>query len=309
MIRPILFVVTSVLAAAQAPGPRLSVPSLGYVFDGNAKTIRLVSGVPGVASLDDAVLAGTAFNSAFVHTRARVAIANTKDSSLALVQWNGAPQITPLATSLDRAVQVAFSRSGNRAAITDGTSVEVWTGLSAEASKTDSFRLDDGIAALAINDEGTLTAATRAGAVLISDQFSNGSSVLTTGGDWTALAFLPGGTALVGVDAASRSLVLFRDVKTSPSQAVLANLSQAPGALALSADGNSAAVAVAKDIAIVNLAGGDATTVPCGCGPARLDLMEGNLVVHIVDPDSGVSLLLDGDGPEPRISTVWGAAR
>ena len=74
------------LALAQPPGPSISLPSLGYVYDDNSKAIRQISGVPGAASLDTTVSAGTSLNSAFVHSRAQLAIANAKDGGVALVQ-------------------------------------------------------------------------------------------------------------------------------------------------------------------------------------------------------------------------------
>src|SRR4029077_21125410 len=108
MIRQLLFVTTSVIAAAQPPGPQMSVPVLGYVFDGNAKAIRMISGVPGAASLDDIVPANASLDSGFVHSRARVAIANTKQGWVALIQWSGPPQVIALTTSLGRVAQAGF---------------------------------------------------------------------------------------------------------------------------------------------------------------------------------------------------------
>src|ERR1700736_5582824 len=51
MIRLLAFAATSMLALAETPVPRISLPSLGYVFDENSKAIRQISGVPGAASL------------------------------------------------------------------------------------------------------------------------------------------------------------------------------------------------------------------------------------------------------------------
>ena len=101
MIRLLVFAATATLALAQPPGPSISLPSLGYVFDDNTKAIRLISGVPGAASLDSSV-AGGALDSAFVHSRARLAIANAKDGGVMLVRWSAAPQVTAISSSLSR---------------------------------------------------------------------------------------------------------------------------------------------------------------------------------------------------------------
>src|SRR6266852_3724584 len=129
MIRLLAFAATSMLALAQPPGPRMSMPSLGYVFDDNSKAIRQITGVPGAASLDSAVPAGTALDSAFVYSRAHLAIANSKDGGVALVRWADTPQVTAISSALIRVTLAGFSRSGDSAAISDGTTLEVWSGL------------------------------------------------------------------------------------------------------------------------------------------------------------------------------------
>src|SRR5258706_10555606 len=123
----LFFFATAVIAAGQAAGPRMSVPALGYIFDDNAKVIRLVSGVAGAASLDVAVAAGTSLDTAFVHSRARVAIANTKEGTAAIVQWKDDARVVPLATDLGRITLAAFNRKGDTAAISDGSAIEVWS--------------------------------------------------------------------------------------------------------------------------------------------------------------------------------------
>src|SRR5579862_8060345 len=115
MIRLLVFAVTSTLALAQPPGPSIRVPSLGYVFDDNSKAIRMVSGVPGAASLDSAVAGAISLDSAFVNSRAQLAIANAKDGGVMLVRWNGAPQVTSLGSSLSHVSMAAFNRSGDGA--------------------------------------------------------------------------------------------------------------------------------------------------------------------------------------------------
>src|ERR1700689_117403 len=136
MMRLLVLITTAVAASAQPPTAQMSVPSLGYVFEGNSKAIRLISGVPGAARLDSLVSTnGTSLDSGFVQSRSRVAIMNTKDGSVVLIQWSGAPQVTTLATSLGHIAQVAFSLAGDQAAITDGTAVEVWSGLGGSPTK------------------------------------------------------------------------------------------------------------------------------------------------------------------------------
>jgi hypothetical protein len=289
------------LAVAQPPGPSISLPSLGYVYDDNSKAIRQISGVPGAASLDIAVLAGTSLNSAFVHSRAQLAIANAKDGGVALVQWTGTPQVTAISSSLSQVTLAAFSRSGDGAAISDGTTVEVWSGLTSTPALGGTFSPDGGVTALGITDSGTVAAANGSGSVVL---LGDNARVLATGGAWTALAFLPNGNDLLAADGAGQTLTLIQDVQNTAAASVVLTVTEKPGALAVSGDGSQAALGLADNVTIVNLASGAANSISCGCQAARFDLLVGNLVARIIDAQTGSELLLDADSAQPRIASL-----
>ncbi len=302
MIRRFLLITTAVVAAAAPPIPQISVPSLGYVFDGNSKAIRLISGVPGAASLDNLVSTNaTALDSGFVHSRARVAIANTKEGSVVLVQWSATPQITQLTSSLARVSQVAFSLAGDRAAITDGTTVEVWSGLGDSPAKAATFTPDNGVTALAMNPDGLVAAGTGAGAIVI---LGDKPRQIAAGGKWTSLAFLPNGTDLLATDAAAQNLTLIRNVLTDAAASVVLSLHQEPDAVAVSADGRTAALASPGALTIVSLGDGHTSSISCSCQAARFDRLQGNLVVHLTDSQSGSELLLDADAAQARVISL-----
>ena len=301
MIRLLVFAATTTLALAQPPGPSISLPSLGYVFDNNSKTIRLIAGVPGAASLDAPVSAGTSLDSAFVNSRAQLAIANSKDGGVALVQWNGTPQVTPLSSALSHVTLVAFSRSGDSAAISDGTTVEVWSGLTGTPSLGPTFSPNGGVTALAINASGTVAAADGSGSVVL---LGDNARVLATGGAWTALAFLPNGNDLLAADGAAQTLTLIQDVQNTAAASVVLSVSEKPGALAVSADGSEAALGLADNVTIVDLASGAANSITCNCQAASFDLLQGNLIARIIDAQTGSQLLLDADSAQPRIASL-----
>jgi hypothetical protein len=303
MIRLLLVVTTAVAASAQPPTAQMSVPNLGYVFEGNSKAIRLISGVPGAARLDSLVSTnGTSLDSGFVHSRSRVAIMNSKDGSLVLIQWNATPQVTTLTTSLGHVTQVAFTLAGDQAAISDGTAVEVWSGLSGKPVKAATFTPANGITALAINPDGLVAAATGAGAiVLLSDK---SPQQVAPSGKWTSLAFLPNGTDLLATDAAAQTLTLIQNVLTDPSASVVLSLSQEPDAVAVAADGTLAALASPNGFTIVRLSDGSNTSISCSCRTARFDRLTGNLVLHMTDSKSGSELLLDADAAQARVVSL-----
>jgi hypothetical protein len=279
----------------------MSVPTLGYIFDDNAKAIRLVSGVPGAASLEGSIAIDTSLESAFLQSRSRAGVVNTKEGAVVLVRWNGGVRLTTLATALGRVTQVAFSGTGDRAALSDGTSVEVWTSLDGDPARASAYSPDGGVRAVAMSREGAVAVATGSGAiVLLSDE----PGAVATGGDWAGLAFLPNGTDLLATDASAQSLVLIKNVQSSPAASTVASLGEKPGALAVAMDGTEAALGIDDGVAVVGLANGDIRTVSCGCHAGRFELLEGNLVARIIDAQSGSALLLDGDSAEPRIASL-----
>ena len=301
MIRLLAFAATTTLALAQPPGPSIGLPSLGYVFDDNSKAIRLISGVPGAASLDSSVASGAALDSGFVQSRARIAIANAKDGGVTLVQWTGAVQTTALASSLSRVTLAAFSRSGDNAAISDGTTLEVWSGLTSSPVLGGTYNPDGGVTAAAVNDNGLAAAGSGGGVVML---LGDNSRVLASGGSWIALAFLPDGNDLLAADAAAQSLTLIQDVQNAASASVVLSVNQKPGALLVSGDGSQAALGLADNVTVVNLASGAASSIACGCQASRFDLLEGNLVARLVDAQTGSEFLLDGDSAQPRIGSL-----
>ena len=301
MIRILVFAATSMLALAQPPGPSISLPFLGYVFDDNSKSIRLISGVPGAASLDSSVASGTAVDSGFVQSRARLSIANAKDGGVMLIRWSGTPQSMELGSALSRVTLAAFSRSGDWAAISDGTTVEVWSGLSGTPAVGSTFNPDGSVTAVAVNDNGTMALADGSGDVML---MGDNSRTLASGGSWTALAFLPNGRDLLATDAAAQNLTLIQDIQNSATASVVLNVSERPGALVVSGDGSQAAVGLADSVTIVNLSSGAASSIDCGCQAGRLDLLQGNLVARITDAQTGAQFLLDADSAQPRIGSL-----
>ena len=302
MIRQLVFIATTVIATAQPPTPRMGVPQLGYVFDESSKAIRLISGVPGAASLDSLIPTTLSLDSGFVHSRSRIALANTKEGSVALIQWNATPQEVTLATSLGHLKQVAFSLGGDRAAITDGASVEVWSGLTTDPVVNAAFTPEGGVTALAINQSGLVASGTGAGTVVL---FSDQTQQIAAGGQWTNLAFLPNGVDLLATDRVAQNLTLIRNVQTDAAASVVLSLNQPAEALSVAADGITAALSSPGTLTFVNLNSGQTQAISCGCRTARFDRLEGNLVLYMTDSQSGSQWLLDADGAQPRVMSLF----
>jgi hypothetical protein len=163
------------------------------------------------------------------------------------------------------------------------------------------FNPDGGVTALAITDGGTVAAANGSGSVVL---LGDNARVLASAGAWTALAFLPNGNDLLAADGAGQTLTLIQDVQNTAAASVVLTVTEKPGALAVSGDGSQAALGLADNVTIVNLASGAANSIACGCQAARIDLLVGNLVARIIDAQTGSELLLDADSAQPRIASL-----
>ena len=271
----------------------MSVPRLGFVFDDNAKSLRLISGVPGAAQMDLSVsIEGTTLSSAFVHSRDRLALTTLKSGAIALVDWNATPRITNLDTNL-KLQAVAFSRSGNRVAFTDGMSVEVWSDLRGNPERTAQFSVDAKVRGLALNDDGLLAVSGVGGIVLFDGQQRR---TILTGIDTSVLAFFANGQDLLAASGASVHLI--RDIRKSSGSASVIVLDQDVSALSVSNDGAWAAASTKTDVALVNLSDNSVSQLRCACKAASFDALEGNFVVSAIDSHGALVVLDLGSAPK-----------
>jgi len=218
-----------------------------------------------------------------------------------LIQWSATPQVINLTTSLAHVTQVAFSLAGDQAALSDGNAVEVWSGLGANPIKAAAFTPGNGITALAINQDGLVAAATGTGAIVV---LSEKPQQIAAGGKWTSLAFLPNGTDLLATDATAQNLTLIKNILTDDDASVILNLNREPDALAVAADGTLAALASPGAVTIVRLADSHTSSISCSCQTTRFDRLQGNLVLHLTDSQSGSDFLLDADSAQARVMAL-----
>ena len=299
MLRYLFILGLPALAAAQGLHPRMSVPALGFVFDDNAKSIRLVSGVPGAAGLDASVGIDASLDSAFLYSRLRIAVGGLKGGGIAVIDWNGTPRISALNTSLTALRFAAFSRLGAWVAISDGSRVELWSDLQNNPVRKASYDVET-LTALAVGDDGALFAGSRNGTLL---QLGSEVRTVLSGVIPTGLAIAQNGADLLMADAASQSLQLVRDARSGSSATIIANLKQDIGAAGFSADGTLAAVSLAEDVALVNVAEGTVQAAGCRCRMEKFDSLAGNLVFPATDARTGWLVVVNADTVRP--SSAW----
>jgi hypothetical protein len=282
------------LLAADAPGPRLSSPVLGYVFDDAAQSIRAVSGVAGAASFGDTVHLPAAVTSALVHSGARLAVVVTKEGGLQLASWGNGVHVYTLDSALGSLQHAAFNSSASRVVLSDGPTVEIWstgdgTHVPALVSR---HHADSAVTALAVSNDGVVVAAIDTG--LLTRISTHGAETLANGAEWSAVAFA--GADVIAADATHKELV---KVSAEGGRSVIVALPESASAVAVAADGGSFAVALSGSVLLISNSG---TILPtgCECQPKGLDSLEGNLIVHI----RGTAWLLDAATGEPRLTQL-----
>jgi hypothetical protein len=287
MFRLSLVLMVPLAAGAQSLTP----PTLGHIFDADARALRQISGVPGAASLDR-VLPTDALADAVADPGSGFAVANTKDGGVLLIRLRDGAA-TPLAGKIGRMTLADFSRAGARVAISDGTQIEVWS-LSDSPERLAEYSVEEGISALAIASEGALAAATKAGNLVKLD--ANGSQVLRAGLDAAALTLGNRGRDLLVTDRQGWSLVVIGNWLENPASITAASFDATPGAaLTASVDGEWAALSLDEDVARVNLRTGQVQRIACNCRTSRFTPLSGNLVL------AAGAFLIDFDADEPRV--------
>ncbi len=265
---------------------QVSAPVAGYVFDGAA--LRPINGVPGGATLGEALDLGLAASAAAVSPQLDSAIVTASDGALHLfrlsghgateVSWNGVPH---------GPAQMVYSPSGTAAAIYAAGRVQVVSGLPNAPVPAFAAELDSSPVAparqspraasqaMALSDDATWLLVAGEGRVRLLGA-SGSSSVLLEGSRAVSVAFAPGGHAAAVLEGAGPWLNVFTDVSAASGQRIPAPGLAEPAGLAFSADGKSvlAASRAGKSVTIFELAAADeATTLVCNCFPTGVTPM------------------------------------
>ena len=317
--RVIAILVCFPVMAIHGQQKRVSGAVAGYVFDGAA--LRPIAGVPGGATLGEAVGLGLTVSAAVVSPQLDSAIVTSSDGSLHLfrlsgssateVAWNGVPGELSHGPA-----RVVYSPSGTAAAIYSPGLLQVVSGLpnsalatfglaqlNIPALRSPNERANVAPAAVAVSDDAAWLLVASEGRVHLLGA-SGSSSVLVEGVRGVSVAFAPGGHAAAVLNGAGPWLDVFPDVSVAASQRIPAlGLAELAG-LAFSADGRMAVAAsrAGKSVTVFNLAAGVATTLDCNCAPTGVSRL-GNLF-RLTDAGSGPVWMVDAGASPARIVFV-----
>jgi WD40 repeat protein len=298
------------ILGAQVADVELTTPSLGYVFDGPARSLRPIEGVPGAAVLGNRVNLNAFVHHAWLSPDRRHALATSEDAGLLVLKLDGAMGWAR-AISAEIPLTAAFSPDGGTAAVLAGGRVQIWRGLPETPRLVSSWPAPDGaLSKLVVSDDGARVAMLAGGRILI-----GGPQVEPlVGGDGPSdLCFLRNSHTLVAADRTGNRILIWNKAGTGSEPETLASADQgieAPAGLAFSADESRMAVlgAAGAKVWLLNLrSGGGATLDVSGVSPEGIWRAEGNAVfqLHQVRGEQRI-WLVDGDAREPRLVPVSG---
>jgi DNA-binding beta-propeller fold protein YncE len=284
--------------------------------------------MPGAATLGDAIkLDGVSRIAAAPRSGSLLAVTADGVRSLSVSQ-SGAASLSD--TALPPGVQpslIAFSPSGQTAAIYDAASGIVWL-LQGNSARPANTNVATGkLVALAASDGSSPAAA----ALIEGDEHSvfvtdaDGHQRLISGFNKAVdVAFVGGTTNLAIADRGAQDLLIVREPfmgnvpetllkgyvmrlrgsgqalqRTSPA------FSEGPLQVASTADGKALAVVAGPGAAgLLDIASGDWRGFGCECGNASLAALNGNAVFRLTDGSHGPVWILDGDSASPRVVFV-----
>jgi len=303
-------------------------PVAGFVFDGSARVLRPIQGVPGASLLGGPVNFGFAPAAVYVSPRQDSAFVVGADGSLHLFRLNsGAVAEVGLGSLAGVPQTVVFSPSGTAAALFALGKARVLTGLPnapalaatvavpgsgpvvVRPGRTSPARTP--IGTLAISDDGSYLLAVSGGSVrLLTSQGENRSLLLAEPDAF--VAFAAGGHDAAVVDSTS-GLTLIRDAAGAATPQALATPGGGlidPVGLAFSQDAATlyVASATAQSVTAFNLAaGGSRSAIGCACTPSILVPM--GRLFRLNDLGPGPLWLLDTGGGNPRTVFVPAAGQ
>ena len=313
LLQMLMAVLLAGVAAAQA-GPALSGPTLGLVFDSSQSALRPIRGIPGAASLGDAVNAGFLLASATISPQQGYALAvKADDSSVVLVRATGASAAIPGARPAP--ALVVFSPAGTAAALYDSGAgrVQILTGLpdsAAVQSDIDISALAGPVAALAVDDAGSslFLAAGAAETVSLYRIAADGSSqFLASFRSVAALSLSSTGRDALLADSTAGAVYLIRDLRGAGRIEMIASGSDglgAPVAVASDSAGRIFVADQAGNVTILDRSHGSVLSLACGCVPTGLFRLSGSATFRLTEPSTAPMWVLDASGANPRVVAI-----
>ena len=314
VIVPAMAFAVSLLAQSTVSGP-----SLGFVFDSDAKGIRPILGIPGSATLGKPLDLGTAILKAAVSAQQDFVLAFPSSASLLLIRSDKGTITTDANVDISAVPDlIAISPTGSAAALfyRQTSTIQVLTGLPKAITlgpKLDISGLPNSLDALAIKDDGqsvlagfpeNTTPGSQTGEVFVIPAAGSAPRSLLTLGHASSLSIVKNGANdnsrdMLVADDANNALFRIADVAGQATVAQVfgadANIA-GPFAVQPSPD-NAKYVVAAKSgaIVILDVNGGDPVKLKCSCTPTGLHRLIGPGAFQLTETADGIIWMLDWD--------------
>lgn len=325
MFRTTRVIIPWIAFAASLPAQTsaLSGPSLGFVYDSDAKAIRPILGIPGAASLGQPLDLGITVVKAAISAQEDYLLAFSSDAALLLVRSDNGAISTDTNMSIAGVPDlIAISPAGQSAVLyyRQKAVVQVLTGLPKALNgpqTVDISGLPNSLDTLAITDDGqyvfagipnTTTPDAQSGEVFIIPVDGTAPRSLFQLGHASALSLLNNSGDMLVTDDAKNALYKITTVTGAASVSqVFGPDAQIAGPLAVlpSPDNQKYFVAAQSGkVVVLDVAGGDPVTLRCFCTPTVLHRLNGRASFQLTETADGLIWMLDWDPLEPRFLFV-----
>jgi hypothetical protein len=293
--------VLGMAAALQCRAADLAIPTMGFVYDARLGAIRTIRGVPGAAVLDGAVDAGAPLANAAVAGGGRAALAYV-DGELRLIRLPGGATAS-VAGAMKDARKIVWSPSGLFAVLL-GDGVDLVRATAAPEATHLVDRLPGAAAAVAVSDGGLALVAPGGDAAdpvwLLGPA---GARQVAVPGSIVAAAFQPGTANAAAITPTGELYLIENAAAGAAARLVLSGDGRAAGAVAIwfAADGRRIYTANnVGTLTVVEVETGAVTPVECGCSPAALEPLGGELF-RITEAADGPLRIFDATLAGPRV--------
>ena len=289
---------------------QLSAPTLSYLFDSESRSLRVVGGVPGSASVDGVLPLGDKVEAAYFDPARRFALVRFHEGKSAVVQLRNLQTIALEGAVL--ATKVVLSPSGAVALLvnSDSGEAQVWSGLTSQPALARTLSLRP-FEAAAITDDGNRIALGSAEGLRLME--GSVETALSVADGITALTFSRAGDELIAANGKSDTLSSWRNEGGEWKAQQIASVQDGvdgPVAVAYTSSGKLL-VANKRGRSILQIdTSGSINRLECDCEPSLLTQAQGDAVFQISAAQDQQIYFFDGDAASPRLFSIFaGGAR
>jgi hypothetical protein len=286
------------IGAAQVAPVEVAAPTLGYVWEDQARALLPVEGVPGSAALGSPLHLGVALETIAIAPGRRLALGQESGSdSLLVIRLDGA--IGSAQRSELPKARVSFSPSSSTVALTFGDRVEVWSNVQTQPRRGQTFSSGGAdLQQVFVSDDGDRVLALSGGSLY--RLTPNGAAELI-GEGFRDVVFLKNSEDAIAAHA-TRGIVMLR--KGTDTEELISAV-ESPMSIATSADEQRIAVLVDGSVLLIDRQSTQVVGIVLhGIAVSGMTRAQGNAVFQLITENGGAIWFVDGDSAEPRLVAV-----